>query len=373
MISNPPHKILIVSNTYWYLYNFRAQLISLLLQQGWHVTLAAGKDNYEDSWSDTNVEIYTLKHLERRGTSPLRDLALWQEFRQLKKDLRPDIILSHTIKPNIFCTLGHRSESAPVVCFISGLGSSIIQGGVLARVVRSLYKKSLVKSDRIYCENLDDLSYIHSLLPNHGDLLHHIAGTGVDCNYYVGSNISLPREKTHFLYAGRLIGDKGINELIEASRNLDPSRFHLHVAGQNDLDNPSAINSELLRNWFNQDYVTHHGFVTDIRPLMTRCDAVILASYREGLSRSLLEAMAMSRPILCSDVPGCAELVEPGINGFLFKPRSASDLAMKMSNFMSLDREEIQRMAHASRTKVLTQYSSTHINEQLLNYINSKI
>jgi len=367
-------RVLFLSNTFWYLFNFRSLLIAELLAQGQKIILAAGKDGYETRWDGQDVEVVKLYHLDRRGTSPLGDYRLWREIKAILASHRPHVTLSHTIKPNIYSCIGYDGRHGPIHCFVSGLGSAILQESWLTSVVRQLYRISLRNSHTIFCENLADQSYLKSLLPRHSDRILHIAGTGIDLDYYGSADFyDAPDGKVHLLFVGRLIRDKGVAELLEACKSLDPSTFHLHMVGEPDQDNPSALSEEYMAEELNQEYISHHGFVEDIRPILQKCHALVLPSYREGLSRSILEAMSVGRPILTSDVPGCTELVSPGENGFLFTPRSPEELASTIHNFINLDKMRMRSMGRKSRDIVETHYSSDSVNQKIISHINSTL
>lgn len=363
----------IILNSTWNIYNFRRGLIQELSDAGYRVVAIAPKDDSVDILlKELNCVHVPLKNLSRKGVNPFRDILLiWELYRIIKANCL-DLILNYTLKPVIYGTIAGKLSGVRVVNTITGLGYSFLSENYVGKIVRSLLAFTLSLSHRVYFQNKDDLHYFlsHKLVPlSISDVLD---GSGVDIDFF-GLSPYPSDEKINVLFVGRLLVHKGIKELFDAAELVWKcnSAFHLYVVGAIDDDNPASISPDYLNNWRKKKFVTFYGKVNDVRPFIEKSHVFVLPSYREGLPRSVLEAMSMGRPIIATDVPGCRETVIPNENGYLVSVKNSKALAHAILRFSKLSYKEKRAMGLRSREIVLRRFSKGIINSKYLDTISS--
>jgi glycosyltransferase involved in cell wall biosynthesis len=348
-------KIALVANTSWNIYNFRAGLVKYLLANGHQICIIAPIDEYSEKIKAWQVDFYAIE-LENKGTNPISDTKFYRQLRKLYQKISPDVVLHFTIKPNIYGTLACRSLKIPCINNVSGLGTTFIHKKISSRIAHLLYRFSFRFAQKVFFQNKDDLAvFIEKKLvkPHKTGLL---AGSGIDLEKFSPQDI--PHPHFTFLMIARLIYDKGIREYVAAARIVKksfPQVSFLLIGGfEKNTRNPLNITPEEVSTW--QGIVEHLGVKDDVRPYIASADVVVLPSYREGTPRSLLEAAAMAKPLLATDVAGCREVVENGKNGFLCKPKDAQNLAEQMIRFLQLPFDALQTMGAYSRKKVESEF-----------------
>ena len=358
-------RVLIALNSAWSLLNFRSTLIQTLLARGHKVILAAPADEKVPALEALGARFIDLP-MRAHGTNPLADLCLLLRFLRLILVERPDVLLAYTAKPNVYGGLAGRLLGVPVVNNIAGLGSVFIKGGWLALVLSSLYRLALTRAQRIFFQNPDDYRQFVDVGLVRAEQCAVLPGSGVDLQRFqpgplpslqrtdAGNSQSTNDRRFVFLLVSRLLKDKGVQEFAEAARLLKSSCPWAEFAllGFKDAQNPSAVTEEQLASWQEKGWVTYWGSSTDVRKHLALADCVVLPSYREGTPRSLLEAAAMGRPLVATDVPGCREVVQHGFNGLLCRPRDAQDLANKMQTILQMPAAKLAQMGRASRQLV---------------------
>lgn len=367
-------KVLIALNSAWNLLNFRAGLIRALVADGHIVVLAAPSDNSVPALQALGARFLHLP-MKAHGTNPVAELTLlWHFVRALSQE-RPDVLLTYTAKPNVYGSLAARALGIPVVNNIAGLGSVFISGGWLAFVLSNLYRFALTRSKRVFFQNSDDyLQFVEMGLVRAAQCAV-LPGSGVDLQRFQPKPLpnlqgederNLQRANNRrfvFLVVARLLKDKGVQEFAEAACLLKSSYPWAEFAllGFKDSQNPNAVSEEQLALWQDKGWVTYWGSSTDVREHLALADCVVLPSYREGTPRTLLEAAAMGRPLVATDVPGCREVVRHGFNGLLCRPRDAQDLANQMQAILQMSVEQLAQMGQASR-----HYVEDRFDEQLV-------
>ena len=347
-------KILISANTSWNVYNFRAGLIRAFRQQGFEVIAVSPADAYLPQLEDLECRHIALP-MDNKGTSPLKDFGLFLRYLRLLRRERPDVFLGYTIKPNVYGSLAARVLRIPVVNNVSGLGTAFIRDDWLTRVVKALYRLALRSSATVFFQNEDDRSLFVDLKLVQPEQTALLPGSGIDLEQFrSGQTASAQPEAPCFLLIARLLRDKGVGEFVDAARivkaRFPDARFQL--LGFLDAENRTAISKSTVDEWVREGAVDYLGVADDVRPYIAASDCVVLPSYREGTPRTLLEAAAMGKPLIATDVPGCREVVEHGKNGFLCEVRNPADLAQKLLDFIDLSSDERIRMGQASRVKV---------------------
>lgn len=354
-------KILICANTTWYLYNFRTSLIRRLILDGYKVYIVSGHDNYIDGLTEMGCEHLPFK-IESKSLNPLNELRTFLDYFLKVRRIRPDLILNFTIKPSIYGTLIGTFFSIRTINTITGLGTAFLRPGLLQAVTIKLYSLSLRFADHVFFQNKDDREFfINSRLVT-SDKSSIVAGSGIDLSRFSASERSVS-DKFTFLYIGRLIGDKGLRELVEAGRNLilHGRPIQIKFLGPKYPDNRSAIQEAELEIWIKEGVVEYLGPTDKVEDFIKECDCVVLPSYREGLPRVLLEAAAMAKPVIATNVPGCREVVVHGVTGLLCKVKDAGDLEERMLELFLMD--EAQRVQMGLKAREFVQ---CHFDENLV-------
>ena len=351
-----PKKILINVNSAWNLLNFRAGLISELIELGYEVVALAPSDEYVLRLELLGCRFINLE-IDNQGTNPINDsLLLWRYLRILKAE-KPDLCLFFTVKPNVFGSLASRICGIPYINNVAGLGAVFIGGGWIKRVVSSLYKVAFKKSFKVFFQNKDDLNlFLENRLISHQSV-DVLPGSGINLNYFspkgnsASSSIDAPFK---FLLIARMLKDKGVFEYVCAAQMLKESgvKAEFCLLGFLDVQNPAAISTEQMKAWTEQGHVKYLGSSDDVRVQIAQADCIVLPSYREGTPRSLLEAAAMAKPIITTNVVGCKEVVIDDENGMLCEAKNSKDLASKMNKMLSLSESQRRSMGEKGRLKM---------------------
>lgn len=350
--------VIVVSvNAAWNLVNFRRSLLLSLVAAGYRVVAVAPPDGREGELAALGVDFVPIA-IDRRGMSPVADARLLMAYVAILRRLRPAAYLGFTIKPNVYGGMACRMLGIPRIANIAGLGTAFLRRDVLNRIVRQLYATGLKGAERVFFQNRDDRAHFVSegLVREEQTIL--LPGSGVDLDRFMPS-ARTPDGRTVFLLVTRLLRAKGVAEYVEAAatmhgRHGDAVAFRLlgipdHSSG--------GIDAETLERWRRDGDVELLDAVADVRPVLADADCVVLPSYYpEGTPRSLLEAAGMGKAIVTTDTPGCRDVVDRGVNGFLCEPRSVESLVEAMEAYRRLDDGERSRMGAASRAKAERDY-----------------
>lgn len=337
-------KIIIIVNTSWNIYNFRKKLLISLIEMGHQVIAVAPHDSYVEIIESIGIKCINLK-FNQKGTNPFSDSLLIYKYFKIFKYQKPDLILSYTIKPNIYGNIAARLLKIPTVNNISGLGTLFIKTSPATIIAKFLYKLSLKYSSHVFFQNKDDKQlFITNKLVN-PDITSIIPGSGIDVQKFSYDRIK--NEGNKFLFVGRLIADKGVFEYLDAAVSvlkIYPEKEFLLV-GEIGYNNKTALSNEQLLNYTNNyAQIKYLGKTDDIVSLLKSVDVMVLPSYREGLSKSLIEAASMSLPILTTDSPGCRDVVQNNYNGILCKIKSSESLSLAMKRIIKLNPNERLQM-----------------------------
>lgn len=348
--------ITLSSNTAWSLYNFRAGLIRALIERNEHVVVLSPHDEFSQRLSQMGCEVIDLP-MDNKGTHPQRDTALFMKYRKIYRQLKPSLALHYTIKPVIYGSLAAHSAGIPCINTITGLGTAFIRDNWLTRIAEGLYKVSQRNVAQVFFQNNDDMSLFQErrLVPL--DRLQRLPGSGVNLEHFAVTHPPAMSEPT-FLLIARLLWDKGVGEFVEAARLIKLSHPHarFQILGALGAANRTAIPREQLDTWLREGVIEYLGETDDVRPYITQAHCVVLPSYREGVPRSLLEGGAMGRPLITTDAPGCRDVVNHEVNGYLCKVQDAVDLSNKIQRFLGLSDEERTLMSNRSSEKVRNEF-----------------
>lgn len=354
--------VLLASNTSWYLYNFRRSTILALREQGCRVICLSPLDDFSKRLENELGAEHIALSLDGKNTGVLKELHslgfIWQTIRRYK----PSFVFNFTVKMNIYCGLVCALQKIPFANNVSGLGTAFIHDSWLFRRVRQVYGLVNRRASHLFFQNEEDLSVFRDvgLLGNTPFTL--LPGSGVDLQRFQAS--SLPQHgRITFIMIARLLGDKGVREYAEACGLLIAQGFNLRclLVGPLGVSNRTAITEEEVRAWTAKGWVEYLGETDDVRPLIEQAHVLVLPSYREGMPRTVLEAAAMGRPAIVTDVPGCRHAIEPSVTGWLCEARNSRSLAQQMQRVMDMTSAQRQHAGDAARARMEDKFSEERV------------
>ena len=338
--------IYIISNVTDGLYCFRYELIHLLASQH-NVTILATDTGFADAWKKAGCNFVPI-HIDRRGTNVLSDLRLLFRYCHLFKQGQPSVVLSYTIKPNVYGGIACRLTRTPYITNVTGLGTAIENGGLLSRLTLFLYKNGLKKANCIFFQNASNMNLFVQKHIAKGNM-HLIPGSGVNLQRHIYENYPTESEKIRFLFIGRIMKAKGIDELLKAMHMVHEKypAASLDIIGGCDEDY-----QEILKEAEHAGYIRYHGKQADVRPFIKNCHCTVLPSYHEGTANVMLESASTGRPVITTRVPGCCETFDEGVTGFGCDAKDPQGLADAMMRFIELPYNAKIAMGRAGRKKM---------------------
>jgi glycosyltransferase involved in cell wall biosynthesis len=349
--------ILMTVNAAWNIWNFRRPLVEALQAVGHRITVLAPPDDAVIELERLGCRIRPLE-MSVKGLNPLEDLRLQRRFARIFREERPDAVLSYTIKNNVFGARAAKSVGVPFVPNVTGLGTAFLSGRLLQTVTEQLYRRSFAGLPVVFFQNEDDRGlFLERRLVTAGQA-QLLPGSGIDLHRFAPAPLPDPDAPPVFLMIARLLRDKGVVEFVEAARQvkLHHPKARFQLLGAVGSENRSAIDRSTLEEWLSEGVVEHLGSTPDVRPAIAAASCVVLPSYREGAPRTLIEAAAMARPVIATDVPGCRAVVEDGVSGFLCAARSGESLSAAMERFLALSPDARRAMGAAGRAKMVREY-----------------
>ncbi len=353
-------RIAIVINTSWNIFNFRMSLVRALQAEGHEVLAIAPPDAYSARLVEAGCRYVELP-MANKGTRPDQDFGLMRRLTRIYRRERPDVVLHYTIKPNIYGTLAARQAGVPSINNVSGLGTVFIVRNLISRIALALYKFAFRYPATVFFQNPDDrdLFLEHRLLKP--EICGLLPGSGVDTQRFQPAPTWQRNQPFTFLMIGRVLYEKGIVEYFEAARALRAAHgdgVRCLLLGGLDEQGGIGVPRATFETWLRDaaGAVEWLGTSDDVGAVIHSADCVVLPSYREGTPKTLLEAAAMGKPIVTTDVPGCREVVTEGENGFMCPARDAAALAAAMGRVLALPDPELRRLGAASRTLAVTRF-----------------
>ncbi|MFY0689775.1 MAG: glycosyltransferase family 4 protein [Cyclobacteriaceae bacterium] len=342
----------ITINTTWNIYNFRRGLIKTLIDEGHDVYAFSPVDEYVQKLTSLGCK-YVCVEMSASGINPLKESGIIHRYRQVLKTHKIDILLSYTIKPNIYGTLAARSLNIPVLANVSGLGTVFLWKGWVSAFARRFYHFALKQSAHIFFQNQQDLLDFTELMPISKEKMSVIPGSGINLDEYSPAPYD-PGDYTVFLMTARLLIEKGVQEYVLAAEKMKRkyANVQFKLIGGRDENHRRAISHEALQAWIEAGIIEYTEHSDDIPTHVAKADAVVLPSYREGTSRTLLEGGALGRTLIATRVPGCDYTVEDGLSGFLCDPKSSDALFVAMETFHNLSAQDKRKMAQRSRQHI---------------------
>lgn len=359
-------KLVYVVNVDWFFISHRLPLALHALKNGWDVYLLT-----KDTGRKAELEGYGIKVIDvpfgRTSVNPLQELKCVRELTRHIKQISPDVIHNVTWKGCLWGGIAaKRAGNKHVVNALSGLGSVFISKGVVNRIMGYLAKISFKDDYSAFIfQNPDDIKWFKTQGFATDDRIYLIKGSGIDLNTFAFKEPE-PKEKLKILFPARMLRDKGLCELIEAMKILQPKyegKVELVLAGSCGDANKTAISEDELKSMLIDGYITWIGNQKDMYPVYMDSDIVVLPSYREGLPKSLIEACAVGRPIVTTDVPGCRECVDEGVNGYLVPLKSINELADAIDKLI-VNTDLRRQFGIASRKKAEAEFSIENVIEK---------
>lgn len=354
----------------------RANLGFAFKNKGYEVVFICPYDIYSENIKKY-FEYIDIK-INSKGTNPIEDLKTIYRYYKTYKKIKPDIVLQYTIKPNIYGTIAASMLNIPTINNIAGLGTLFIKQNFVTKIAKFLYKFSQKRATKIFFQNQDDFKMFIDEKLVQKEKCDVLPGSGVDIEKF------MPVEKEddgifRFLLIGRMLWDKGVGEYVEAAniikslelKNENYNKIEFELLGELGVLNLTAIGQEQMNYWVDNGLIKYLGKSANVSEEIAKVDCVVLPSYREGTPRTLLEAASMAKPIVTTDVPGCRDVVDDGINGYLCEMKNANDLADKMQKMLSLTFEEREAMGKAGRKKIVKEFDEKIVIEKYLKAIES--
>lgn len=340
-------KILILANNDVGLYQFRKELIQELLKDN-KVYISLPYGELVEPLREMGCK-YIKTPLDRRGINPVKDLGLFLRYFILLNDLKPDLVITYTIKPNIYGGFASRVLRIPYAVNITGLGTAFQKDNVLKKLVTFMYQTALKKAKVIFFENRgnQEIFIDHKIVKEEKTVL--LNGAGVNLDHYKVSDYPMDTEETRFLFVGRVMKEKGIDELFEAMKllNKDGLICSLDVLGGYEEDYKTIIEQYEKEGWLH-----YHGYQKDVRPFIENAHCFVLPSWHEGMANTNLESAASGRPVITSNIHGCKESVEEGVSGFLCEKQDVESLYETMKAFTELSPLERKNMGLEGRKRM---------------------
>jgi glycosyltransferase involved in cell wall biosynthesis len=355
-------KIIFSANTSWFIYNFYKDLIKGLVLKKYKIYILAPFDDNTHKLKETGCTVFNLK-MDNKGSNPLKDIKTLALYLNYYRKIKPDYCFHFTIKPNMYGTLAAKYTGAISINTVTGLGTIFITNTWVSKIAQLLYRLTQPFAYKIFVLNQDDLQILSNLHIAPLDRIVLVPGSGINLEYFTPSIITEQCKQFTFLYIGRILKDKGICELVEASRILKSKgyKFQTVLVGYLGVENRSAISFEQIQQWISEDIIDYQGSTQDVRPWLNRADCIVLPSYREGLPQSLLEASAMKKPIIATRVPGCKEVVLHGKTGLLCNVKDPISLAESMQTIFQMKPHEREEMGSNGRSYVASKYAASKV------------
>ncbi len=341
-------KILILTNYADGLYLFRRELLMELLAAGHRILVSVPWDEQCRKIEELGCEVIPTV-LERRGSNPVKDLKLLFFYKGLLKREAPDVVLTYTIKPNLYGGLACRRGHVPCICNITGLGTAIESNGILSKVLLCFYKISMAKADCVFFQNKGNRIFMqkYGIAKKNSRLL---PGSGVNLQQRLYRTYPSETDGIRFLAVIRIMKDKGIDEYLQAAERITQTyqKVSFYLAGEYEEETREQYES-ILGRLEKEKVVKYLGHIDNVEEVMANSHVIVHPSYHEGLSNVLLEGAACGRPVLASNIAGCRETVSENVSGILFEPKQTEALTGAIERILSLTFEERRAMGIAAR------------------------
>ncbi len=340
--------ILILTNSIGGLHSFRKEVVKAICDAGYDVVISVPNEDERATYF-TSIGCKLVKTgFNRRGTNPMADLSLMLKYCKLIRSFKPVAVLTYTIKPNVYggmaCTLTH----TPQLANVTGLGDAVENGGWVQKLTLTLYKWGLKNARRVFFQNQSNRDFFMNVgIAKEDSIL--LPGSGVNLEHHTMRPYPADDGEVQFLFIGRLLKDKGIEEYFDAAKRVKSQHPEAEFQILGNVKGPFQSRLDGL---VKEGIVKHLGTTSDVRPYIGAVECTVMPSYHEGMSNVNLESAANGRPVITTDVPGCRETVDDGVTGYLVAARNADSLADAMERFIALPYAQKVAMGEAGRKKV---------------------
>lgn len=354
-------RILVLANSSDGLYGFRKELLSALSEKG-NISVSVPDKGWFAELRGLGCKVIDTP-IDRRGINPITDLKLLLRYWKLLKQEKPDIVVTYTIKPNIYGGLVCRMLNVPYAVNITGLGTALQNPGLLCALVTMLYKLALKKAKVVFFENAGNMQNLLDTGIVREAQCRLLAGAGVNVEHYAYAPYPESEVPTKFLFVGRMMREKGIDELFSAMQKLNRDGFQctLDVLGSYEENYADKIDAYTKEGWLH-----YHGHQKDVRPFIENAHCFVLPSWHEGMANTNLECAAMGRPLITSNIHGCKEAVVENVSGLLCQPQNQENLYETMVRFLQLTHEDRVAMGRAGRKHMEEVFDKNKVVEQTL-------
>ena len=368
-------RIAVIENGLLSTYTMREGLMMYLLKEGCEVYILTHTNRFV-----TQVEKMGLKviNVGSGNLNPLKVSRYIYNLRRALKKINPDVCLTFSIRPAIWGNLVTRQLKIPTITNITGVGPLFISKNVVYRAARTLYRNALSQTKKVFFQNNDDMNLFIERKFVKSTIAERIPGSGIDYKKFSPINLKSNDSNSFiFLFIGRLIKDKGIFEYVNAARIIKKNYPNavFNVMGPfwtQNLKNNTITHTE-LQNWIDEGVIDYLGEKKDVRKFIAEADCIVLPSYREGTSNTLLEAASMEKPTITTNTTGCKEIVSDNETGFLCRVKDELDLADKMKKMILLSSEERREMGKKARQKIIAEYDKQIVIQAYLKAIIASI
>lgn len=339
-------RIIIMANNDGGLYHFRGMLIKTLIDNGNEVYISLPNGDMVKPLIDAGCKFIDTP-VDRRGVNPVTDIGLIHNYFGILKKISPDLVITYTIKPNIYGCFACRVKKIPYAANITGLGTAFQNEGILKKFVTVLYKVALKNAKTIFFENAENMETFQKMgICKDRAQCKLLNGAGVDLEHFYYSEYPEDTAPIHFLFIGRVMKEKGVDELFSAMKQLhqEGQACVLDVLGYYEENYSPVIEKYQAEGWLH-----YYGYQKDVRPFIEKCHCFVLPSWHEGMANTNLECASMGRPLITSDIPGCREAVVEGKSGFLCESKNPDSLYQTMAKFLSLPQKKRKAMGYAGR------------------------
>lgn len=358
-------KILILANNDVGLYKFRKELIQELIHRGNKIVVSVPDGELIPDIKNLGVKVI-LTDVDRRGINPLTDMKLLLKYFRMEATLKPDLVITYTIKPNVYGGVVSRILRIPYAENITGLGTTFQTENLIKKLVCFLYKISSRRAKVVFFENEENKQIFlkHHLIRE--EQACKLNGAGVNLDEYPYTEYPDESEPIRFLFIGRVMKEKGVDELFEVARRIrkEYPEVIFDIVGPMEDEYESVV-----QKLEEEGIINYYGYQKDVRPFIARCHCFVLPSWHEGMANTLLEAGAMGRPLITSRIHGCMEAVEEGKNGFLVNKNNSDNLYDIMKIFRRLCYEKKKNMGLEGRRRMETCFDKKKIIQETIKYI----
>lgn len=343
--------IVLISNIFSNLYDFRKELMHSLLDYYKLTVVSLMEDGDRENYKQFEIKGCNSEEIsiERRGTNPLKEIELYNSYKRILKRIKPDLVITYTVKPNIYAGMVCKKLKIPYFSNITGLGSAIMSGGILAKLVLALYRPAISGARKVFFQNNYNLNVFkeNGLVKNEDNVVL-VPGSGVNLSENSYEEMREDDANT-FLYIARIMKDKGADEFFYASEIMKERHSDIEIKI---LGACEESYDDKLKDFEERNIISFYGWRKDVHEFMKKAGCIVNPSYHEGMSNVCLEAAATGRCLITSDIPGCNEINDDKITGYLCEVANKEALLEAMENYYNLSFEEKKEMGLNARKKV---------------------